>query len=63
MEGARVVSTAGWARNIAGFALTLLICVLGPMLSSPLKEKLKNNRLGVFSRFKFQPLLAKTPNG
>lgn len=63
MEDALVVSTAGWARSLTGFALTLLICVLGPMLNSPLKEKMKTNRLGVFSCFKFQPLLTKNPNG
>lgn len=54
MEGAPVVSTAGWARNIAGFALALLICVPGPMMNSPLKEELERNRPGVFPCFKFQ---------
>lgn len=51
MEGAPVVSTAGWTRNIAGFALALLICVLGPMVHSPLEEKLERNRPGVLSWF------------
>lgn len=59
MEGAPAVSTAGWARNITGFALTLLTCVLGAMLNS-LKEYLKSNRLRVFC-FKFH--WQKTPNG
>lgn len=27
-----MVSTAGWTRNITGFELTLLICVIGAML-------------------------------
>lgn len=58
-----MVSTAGWTRNITGFALTLLICVIGAMLNSPLKSKLKSNRPVVFSCFNFQPLLAKRPNG
>lgn len=53
MEDTPVVSTAGQARNTA-----LLFGVLGPMLNSPLEEKLESNRLGVFSCFKFQPLLA-----
>lgn len=50
MEDALVVSTAGWARSLTGFALTLLICVLGPMLNSPLKEKMKKTQQawGVF---------------
>lgn len=52
-----VVSTAGQARYIARFTLTLLFCVLGPMLNSPLEEKLESNRLEVFSCFKFQLLL------
>lgn len=60
MEGAPVVSTARWARNITGFALTLLICVLGLMLNSPLKEKLESNRALNFSVLSFSPYWQKT---
>lgn len=60
MEGAPVVSAARWARNITGFTLTLLICVLGLMLNSPLKEKLESNRALNFSVLSFSPYWQKT---
>lgn len=53
-----LVST-GQAANTAQFMLILFIWVFGPMLNPPLEEKLESNRLGMFSCFKFQPLLAK----